>query len=830
MNRDRWRRVREVFEAALERPEEGRPAFLAAECAGDTDLRAEVESLLSHHGAGGSFLEGPAVPTPGDEAPEEIEIPGYRVLSPLGSGGNGVVYLAEQESPRRRVAIKLIRADVLSPPLVRRFEHEPQLLALLQHRGIAQVFGSGTVRGRPYFVMELIEGAPLTDHARREGLGLRERLALFVRVCEAVQHAHGKGVIHRDLKPANILVDASGEPKVLDFGVARVTDSDLRLTTLGTDVGQLIGTLPYMSPEQALGDPRAVDTRSDVYALGVVLYELLAGRLPHDLRGKVLPEALRILTESDPTPLRSVNRAFGEELETIVGKAMARERERRYQTAAELGADVDRYLRHEPVAARPPSAFYQLRKFARRNKALVGGVVAVFLALAAGVVGTTQGMIEARGAHGVAEKRRVEAEKEARKSDRILSFVERMLSGLDPDTARGGDVTLFRRMLEEAVRTLEANPPKEADVEGELRVVIGDTYRAVGLFAEAEAQFRRAVGRYRAAFGDRPVGLALALNRLGLALAMQGRDAEAEAPLREAVEIVHSHPGDPRVLPGDILVAQVALGQVYRALGRLEEAEKVMGEVLRALEQRHDEKNNIATVLKNLAWSRMERGDLPGAEPLFRKALEMRQKLFGEEHTLVADAMSCLAVLLQRKGEHAEAAVLALRSLEIERKLLAPDHPRLPRALADAGSTLLLAKRHKEAEGLFREGLTGARHALGPKSEQAAYCLSGLATALMGQQSWDEAEPLFREALAIQRGVLPSTHRSLIETQANLGRLLRYKGDRDGAEGFYRAALAAARESLGEQDRVTIWLQRAVEGVEREKARQGREEPRKQPP
>jgi serine/threonine protein kinase len=317
VNRDRWRRVRELFEAALERPEETRPAFLATECAGDPELRAEVESLLSVHRSGGSFLEGAAVPLPVEEPPGAIEIPGFRMLGTLGSGGLGVVYLAEQESPRRLVAIKLIRGDVASPPAVRRFEHEPELLALLQHRGIAQVFGSGTVQGRPYFVMERIEGASLTEHARRAGLGVRERLALFARVCEAVQHAHAKGVIHRDLKPANILVGAFGQVQIVDWGLAAAPEPG--------------GTDGYMAPEQ---ETRHFDARVDVYALGAVLGDLVA--------------------DGDGHPLRS-----------IAARATDRDPGARYQGVAELAADVRRFVDGQAVLAHRETAVERAARLAR---------------------------------------------------------------------------------------------------------------------------------------------------------------------------------------------------------------------------------------------------------------------------------------------------------------------------------------------------------------------------------------------------------------------------------------------------------------------------------
>src|SRR6185295_10970606 len=309
---------------------------------------------------------GPSPPAP--SVPTRIGH--YAIIRILGEGGMGTVYEAQQESPKRAVALKVIRAGHVSPAMLRRFEHESAVLGRLQHPGIAQVYEAGTVpdeRGHPvpFFAMEFIRGVPLTEYAKSKGLGTRDRLDLVARICDAVYHA---------LKPGNILVDESGQPKVLDFGVARATDSDIQQTTIQTDIGQIIGTVPYMSPEQVGGDPSELDTRSDVYALGVIAYELLSGRLPYSLDKRMIHEAVRIIREEEPTRLSSINRTLRGDVETIVAKALEKEKSRLYQSAESLGSDIRRYLKDEPITARPASTWYHVRKFSRRNRGLVAGL------------------------------------------------------------------------------------------------------------------------------------------------------------------------------------------------------------------------------------------------------------------------------------------------------------------------------------------------------------------------------------------------------------------------------------------------------------------------
>ncbi len=399
MTPERHRQVSDIFQQAVELADGQRVAYLERACGGDEPLRRAVESLLlHHHDAPDAFDDrnlGVGRKLVGAPAPTQKNMPShigrFRIIRRIGEGGMGVVFEAEQDNPRRIVALKVIRAGLASDSVVRRFRHEAEVLGRLEHLGIADVYEAGVAETpfgqQPYFAMQYVQGHSLIEFAGQRRLDTRAKLELFVRVCDAVHYAHQRGIIHRDLKPANILVDAGGQPKILDFGVARVTDGEMTIATMQTATGQVIGTLPYMSPEQVSGRAADVDMRSDVYSLGVTLYELLSERLPYQVSNCTLPEAARIIADVEPTHLSSFDRRFRGDVDTIVNKALQKDRNQRYQSVAELAADIRRYLSDEPVQARPPSAVYQLRKFARRNKALVGAALGIFLALVVGFVG-----------------------------------------------------------------------------------------------------------------------------------------------------------------------------------------------------------------------------------------------------------------------------------------------------------------------------------------------------------------------------------------------------------------------------------------------------------
>ena len=380
---ERFQQIDRILLEALERKPQARPAFLDQACGGDDSLRAEVESLIRAHDSGANVLDRSAAELLGTspEPPPETDWVGrrigpFRIERLIGTGGMGRVYEAIQDQPSRTVALKVLRHGMLSSSAAKRFEYESRILGNLNHSGIAQVYAAGTHiqngEAIPYFAMEYISGArSLLDYAEAEGLSAEGRLSLFAKVCDAVQYGHQHGVIHRDLKPANILVDADGQAKIIDFGVARVTDSDIQITTLQTDVGQLIGTVSYMSPEQVSGDSRNIDTRSDVYSLGIVLYQLLTGELPFDLTGMPLASAIRMIGEVDPQRPSSLDRTLRGDMETILLKAMHKEPSYRYASASELAEDVLRFLAGQTILARPPTLGYQLRMLTRRHRTLV---------------------------------------------------------------------------------------------------------------------------------------------------------------------------------------------------------------------------------------------------------------------------------------------------------------------------------------------------------------------------------------------------------------------------------------------------------------------------
>jgi eukaryotic-like serine/threonine-protein kinase len=440
---------------------EDRAAFLDAACRDNPGLRGEVESLLAYDygtlAKGDGLLKSPlrrgpestSVDEGADPHREESGIPPrighYRIVRCLGEGGMGIVYEAEQDNPRRPVALKVIRPGLISPALLKRFSQEAQILGRLRHPGIAQIYEAGMeADGRPFFAMEFIRGLPLDEHARLQSLTLLVRLDLLARVCEAVQHAHDQGIIHRDLKPSNILVDEVGQPKVLDFGIARAADAHLQTAGGRTQTGQLIGTPLYMSPEQAAGDTAALDRRSDVYALGVILFELLADRLPYRLDHLPLPEVARVIREQEPSRLGSIKSVCRGDVETIVRKALEKDKARRYASAGELAADIRRHLNHEPILARPPSVVYQLRKFAQRHTALVGGTLAVIAALVLGLIGTILFAVDARRSARVAKHE----EKEAR----YQTYRARIAAAAA--ALSGHDVSDASRQLDEAPNEL----------------------------------------------------------------------------------------------------------------------------------------------------------------------------------------------------------------------------------------------------------------------------------------------------------------------------------------------------------------------------------------
>jgi tetratricopeptide (TPR) repeat protein/predicted Ser/Thr protein kinase len=827
MDPERWQKVKEVFHAALElRPEE-RPAYLDRKCAEDSELRAEVERLLGEQPRAAGFLEDSPVVEGLDSAlppcpdgarqaqpPVPRQIGKYRILGLLGQGGMGVVYRAEQDKPRRTVALKVIQAGRASTQLLKRFEHESQVLGRLQHPGIAQIFEAGTATTaqgpQPFFAMELIQGRPLIDFAEAHHLGTRQRLELLIKICDAVQHAHIKGVIHRDLKPGNILVDETGQPKVLDFGVARLTDADLQVTTAQTDVGQLIGTLPYMSPEQVTGDPAELDTRSDIYALGVLAYELLAGRLPYDLKRKVIAEAARVIREKEPAPLSSVNKVFRGDLETIVSKALEKDKARRYQTATDLGEDLSRYLRDEPIVARPASALYQLRKFARRNKALVGGVAVAFLALALGLAATSAALVRAVRSDRLAARHLEQAEREAKKATAVNEFLQNMMTSADPLFGVGREVTVLEA-LDRAAEQLNSELDDEPEVKATIHQVLGDTYKNLGKTDQAESHLRAALRIWREHFGADQAAQAKCLNDLGLVLKDRGRLDEAESLLQEALTRQReSRSGG----SAEVARSLDLLGSVKRDQGDYQASESLHREALAIYRGAGgDSPLAMTRCMNNLARVLCEKSDFLAAEPLCRESLETRRKLLGEEHPFTASSAEVLAAVLKARGEYAEAEALYRDALRICRKQLGEEHGRVARILINMASALNRQGKYEEARTCYRDALDIVRKREGDDHPAVASILGNLGTLEFALGQYQEAARLFREALAKTRKVLGEEHPNAAQLLANLGGALTAGGDHREAEVVLRQAYELSAKLLGEEHLLVAQCKLNLAGV-----------------
>ncbi len=810
----RFQHVAELFEAARSREGDDRDTFLRTACADDPELLDEIRRLFAHHEAQDAPLDKPVIP---DEVrldlfpsitspPLPDRIGRYLIRCQLGIGGMGVVYLAEQAHPQRQVAVKVVRPGLVNRDLLRRFELETTALGRLQHPGIAQIYEAGTFDDgtgpRPFFAMELVDGKPLTEYAASHELDTRQRLALFTGVCSAVHHAHQRGIIHRDIKPSNILVDATGQPKVLDFGIARATDSDLQITTLQTDASQLIGTLPYMSPEQIAGDAGEVDVRSDVYALGVTLYELLTGTLPYNLANSTLIHAARIVTETEPTPLSEINRVFRGDLNTIVLKALAKDPGRRYQAASDLEADIHRFLANEPIIARPTTTIYQLRKFTARHRGLTAGVAVATLALIVGtVVATTLAIGQTRAQR--------EANRRADDLERVAAFQAAQLYDLDPN-AMG---ELLRDDLLKQLRTsFEADgiPPEQSDQQlDDLQTTLDRVnFTDIALGSLDANIFSRAITAADTEFADQPLVEAEILQSLASTMRDLGLLDQAVSPQEKALNVRREHLGndDPKTLQ-----SIDTTGLLYKHLGRFKEA----GELYReALEGRRRVLGNghldtlVSMINKGLLFKSMDR--LPEAEALFREAHSTSQRSHGDTHWMTLHAATNIGIAVEAQGRYAEAFEYYDLSLRGRRELLGDEHPDTLAALNNMGTVLVRLGRLDEAEPFFTEAFETRRRVLGASHPSTLVSMSNMAAILRRQGRLDEAEPYYRRTLQIRRETLGDSHPSTLLSINNMASFLALKGDLDAAIDHYFQVWDGARDLFGPSHAQTL---RAAQGL-----------------
>lgn len=678
-DRQRHEKITEVFLTASDLPSEERESYLEEQCTGDAGMLRTILAMLANDESHPEFLAQPALGTafgtPNidasvDDQNEDIpaSIGDFKIERMLGSGSMGIVYLAEQRNPQRHIALKVIRPGPATEDLVKRFERESRILARLQHPGVAQIFESGiadTDSGpRPYFAMEFVRGMPITEYVEGQGLGIDERLVLLCQLCDAVHHAHQKGIIHRDLKPANILVNENGQPKILDFGVARATESDMQMTTMGTELGRLVGTITYMSPEQLLSDSNAIDTRSDVYSLGVIGYRILGGTLPYDLENKMILEAARIIREVEPVRLRSVKTALSGDVDTIVHKAIDKEREQRYQSAVEFGADLERYLCHEPILARPASMSYKFRKFARRNRVFIGSI---FLALVAILAGTSVAIHQMYAARNEA-RRAAEAEQLAAAQ---RDFLRSVLTQASPDVQANHNVTLLE-VLQHAAKSLDGLFHDQPEAEASLRSTLGYTFATLRDFSAAEKQLMRERELLEPVTPLDDVRLLKNAQLLTHSLVEQGRTEDA-APYLEQSLAYHRKQFGPEDM--QTLSLMLTYSRYYGKIGNVDRYAELLNEILDVVRRIRSDAHPLALICKaELSKVYEAKGDLEKAEELLTSVLEGRRRKFGPDHKDTLTAMHNLAGIYIKRKKFDAAKELLERALPGQRRIWGEDH------------------------------------------------------------------------------------------------------------------------------------------------------------
>lgn len=760
---DSYEREQEIFAQALELDPAKRSAFLDEACGSDGDLREQVESLLAamdEAGQDGFFGQ----PTSGAEEvsaesfdSEDIRagemIGPYRIIGQIGEGGFGRVYRAEQGSPiKREVALKIIKLGMDTKQVISRFETERQALALMDHPSIATVFDAGaTESGRPYFVMEIVQGLPITSYCDDQMLGIENRLELFCGVCDAVQHAHQKGIIHRDLKPSNVLVLNQGDkhiPKVIDFGVAKAIDAKLNAIMTQTQAQHLVGTPAYMSPEQTGVTERGIDTRSDVYSLGVLLYELITGVTPIDSETQSrssYEEMHRLIREATPPkpstrlglsdssieiakhrhsqPRKLIQQVQGD-LDWIVMKALEKDRERRYESVGALADDLQRYLTDAPIAARPPSKMYATRKFVRRNRGAVIAVVSLMLILLLGVIGTTWGMLWALdererarvladkemraqvAANEAAEQAASEAERaslEAQTAEELSRFfVMDVLSAVDP--ARTSDRELsVREALLNASENIEGRFEGRPDFEMKIHNALGYLFGRLGVLERAEHHHRREWALTEQEFGELSFENARIMHSVVGDLGMQGRYAEAIELTQRQLAIL-----DQLDTPESKLIRLRSLGNMGALLVQTERVAE--------------------------------------AAPILTEVLELKQAQFGDRHPTTLNSVESLSVVLGRLGENERALELAREAYHGQAEVLGVGDPRTLNSLVNLTLALGRLGQHEESQRLLRPGIEDALGRLGEQHPTSIYLRSNYARSLYDDGQFGEAE---REVIAL---------------------------------------------------------------------------------
>jgi non-specific serine/threonine protein kinase/serine/threonine-protein kinase len=747
----------------------------------------------------------------------------YRLVRKVGEGGMGEVWLAEQTEPiERRVALKIVKHGIDSEETIRRFESEGQALARMDHPAIASIFDAGlTPGGRPYFVMEYIDGEPITRYCEGHDLTTRDRLKLFQRVCEGVQHAHRCALIHRDLKPSNVMVtevDGRPVPKIIDFGLAKVLRTEDATRSAFTEHGLLLGTPEYMSPEQTSGSGDDVDTRTDVYALGVLLYELLIGALPFDaehLRRAGYEALLRAIREDDP-PLpsqrisavstadksegrqgrehSSLARELKGDLDWITLKALEKDRARRYESPADLAGDIERHLNHQPVIAGPPSAAYRMKKFVRRHWIAVGATAVVLVALLAGLAGTAYGLVRAREAEG-------EARAEAETSERALGFMVDLFQVSNPSESRGNTITA-REVLDRGVEQIEEGLSGEPEIQARLMETMAKVHMSLGLYERAEELLKGALEREGAVLGPNHPQMIDLRDQYARVRTLEGHVDEGLRLHREVFE-------QRRALLGprhpDTLITQARLGSAYMNAGNYEQAASVLRETAdlqrEVLGPHHED--TLDTLLALIATlGALDRTD--EAVPLAQEVYAGHLELFGEDHPATLNAMHDLAMALGRAGRREEALAISEKLLEASKRVIGEDHPNTLMSAFNHGSWLATAGRTEEAAELLSDTLERQRRALGETHRNTLLTMTKLGNLLGELGDYERAEALLRAAVDGYSQTLGDGHPYTFIAMTNLGTFFAERGRYEEAIETLERACDGFDSTLGPDHHVSL--------------------------
>lgn len=787
---------REIATRALSLKGQERDAYLRNACAGDGDLRDTVDQLLriqdsvtidtEHridrtHSAKRSSAQA-------NQAQSGDWVEDYCLIEKLGEGAMGVVFLAEQQHPKRKVALKILRSEAMSSLREQRFEFETESLAKLRHPGIATIYGSGKAEiagvTRPYFAMELVDGSPLDVFVQK--LTAHERVAMIAEICDAIEHAHLRGVLHRDLKPANIIVGTDHRARVLDFGVARSVETDHRAS-------ELVGTLPYMSPEQLASDPD-IDCRSDVYALGVVLCEILTGQRPHDVSGMTIDEAVRQV-QRPPVLLDAM---LERELEMIIHKAIASDREDRYSSASDLGADLRRFLEHRPVHAAGSARLYRARKFVRRNRVPVFlGTLAACLAIVGVIAVSYQAARATRGWH-LAEQETIRAEDALsqaivrhRWADSMNRFMIEMLVSADPEHTIGEDLTVVE-MLDTASSTLESESTEFPETAAGIRMALANTYKSLGRNEAALHHAQEMVELCRTKLGDAHPLTADARRTLALVLFDYGRYDEANDLLQQAESVIVAlnDPVESAKLKSEF--ARVAHGtrDHERALRLWTESEAELGE---QLGPNHKE---TLVVMHNRGMALKDLGRLDDSERVMSEVLRRRIEEFGIDHPQTLVAQDTLAGIIQKRGNDAEASAMLREVVERRSRVLGDEHLSTLVSMGNLGVTLIRLGELDEAEQLTRKAYNAHLARLGEEHAKTQILLGNLAYLLEDRGQIDEAAELYRKSIDIRRRSSGGLDTETWATVNNLAMLLMSSGKPEEAEPLFDELLAMCDASL----------------------------------